>query len=54
LCPAGCRRRPYDACRSEKKLVLVEGAEHAMSYLKDRPRVQAGHGSVFFDEHLKH
>jgi fermentation-respiration switch protein FrsA (DUF1100 family) len=51
--PCRMSQEAYDACRSEKKLVLVEGAEHAMSYLKDRPRVQAA-TEAFFDEHLKH
>lgn len=31
----------YDACASQKQLVLVDGAGHGYSYLVDRPRVQA-------------
>lgn len=30
----------YEACTAEKKLLLVEGAEHCESYLKDRKRYQ--------------
>ncbi len=33
--PHGMTRQSYDACATEKKLYLVEGAEHGRSYLAD-------------------
>lgn len=39
--PHSMSQAVYDACASEKQLVLVEGASHGYSYLVDRPRVQA-------------
>ena len=39
--PCEMSRQAYDACTSEKELVLVENAEHGRSFLVDRPRVQA-------------
>jgi len=50
--PCRMSQEACDACRSEKRLVLVEGADHAMSYLRDRPRVQAAL-ETFFEDHLK-
>jgi fermentation-respiration switch protein FrsA (DUF1100 family) len=50
--PCRMSQENYDACRSEKRLVIVEGAEHAMSYYKDRPRVQAAL-EEFLNGHLK-
>ena len=39
--PCSMSQAAYDACASEKQLVLVDGAKHGYSYLVDRPRVQA-------------
>ena len=36
--PCSMTQQSYDACTSEKELVLVEGAEHGMSYLVDPER----------------
>lgn len=38
--PYTMTQQAYDACASEKTLVLVENAEHGCSYLVDRARVQ--------------
>ncbi len=32
--------RNFEACQSEKKLILVDGAGHGTSFLQDRPRVE--------------
>lgn len=39
--PCAMSQAAYDACASEKQLILVDGAKHGYSYLVDRPRVQA-------------
>ena len=39
--PCSMSQAAYDACTSEKQLLLVDGAKHGYSYLVDRPRVQA-------------
>lgn len=39
--PARFTQACFDACRGEKELLLVPGATHGVSYLKDRPRCQA-------------
>ena len=39
--PSHMTQSGFDACASEKELILVEGAGHGTSYLKDRPRVEA-------------
>ena len=39
--PCSMSQAAYDACTSEKQLILVDGAKHGYSYLVDRPRVQA-------------
>ncbi|MGM9619707.1 MAG: alpha/beta hydrolase [Oscillospiraceae bacterium] len=39
--PARFTQECYDACRSEKELLLVPGATHGVSYLVDKPRCQA-------------
>lgn len=39
--PCSMSQVAYDACTSEKQLILVDGAKHGYSYLVDRPRVQA-------------
>lgn len=49
--PCEMTKRAFDACRSEKSLVLVDGADHGKSYLVDRPRVQATLRK-FFSAHL--
>lgn len=36
--PCDMTERGYASCTSEKELLLVEGAEHGASFLKDRPR----------------
>ena len=35
--PTEMRRQNYEACAAEKRLVIVEGAQHAVSYLQDTP-----------------
>ena len=39
--PPEMSRENYEACRSEKELVLVEGATHGMSYVVEPERVKA-------------
>ncbi len=39
--PCEMTQRAFDACRSQKTLVLVDGAEHGKSYLADKTRVEA-------------
>ena len=41
----------YDACTSEKRLVLIDGAAHAKSYIADPARVQSALED-FFENHL--
>ena len=36
--PCEMTRRGYDACAGKKTLLLVEGADHGVSFLVDRPR----------------
>lgn len=38
--PCEMSKRTFEACHSEKQLLLVEGATHGTSYLTDRPRCQ--------------
>lgn len=38
--PCYMSKQAYEACRSEKTLLLVENAGHCMSYLTDRARVE--------------
>ncbi len=38
--PCAASRQNYEAAVSEKKLVLIPGAPHGLSYLVDRPRCQ--------------
>lgn len=49
--PCEMSERTFEACGSEKELILVEGAEHGKSYLVDKLRVQAAL-SQFFSQHL--
>ena len=50
--PSEMSRENYEACRSEKELVLVEGAGHGMSYVVDTGRVQAAIAG-FIQKHLR-
>ena len=50
--PVEMTKRNYDACRSEKTLLLVEGATHGMSYLAERERVEAAY-IEFLNRHLQ-
>ena len=34
--PCEMTLRNYEACTAEKKLLLVDGAKHCMSFIKDR------------------
>lgn len=45
--------RTYEACTSEKKLVLVENAAHGLSYLTDKSRCEAELMS-FLSMHARH
>lgn len=38
--PSSMSQRGYDACGAEKELILVEGAGHGTSFLRDRERVE--------------
>ncbi len=49
--PCYMTKQSFEACRSEKTLLLVEGADHGMSYLVDRPRVEAAY-KEFINRHL--
>lgn len=42
----------YDACTSEKRLVLIDGAAHAKSYITDPARVPVLRWRDFFENHL--
>lgn len=48
--PPEMTRRNYDACTAPKKLLLVEGANHAVSYLKDRTAYEKA-VREFWEEH---
>lgn len=50
--PSYMTRRAYEACRSEKTLLLVEGAGHCMSYLADRSRVETAYRD-FIEKHME-
>ncbi len=39
--PCYMTKRTYEACRSRKALLLIEGADHCKCYLTDRTRVEA-------------
>lgn len=49
--PPEMSRENYAACASEKELVLVEGAEHGMSFVVEPERVKAALGG-FLQKHL--
>ena len=49
--PPEMSRENYAACRSEKELLLVEGAGHGMSYVVSPERVQAAI-AAFLEKHL--
>jgi len=36
--PCEMTQQGYDACIGEKELILVEGADHGLSFLKDTER----------------
>lgn len=50
--PCWMSQLAFDACASEKRLILVEGATHGTSYLSDRPRCECALND-FLMEHLK-
>ncbi len=50
LVPAYVSRRAYEACGSEKRLVVIDGAEHCMSCLTDREQYEAAL-LAFLQEH---
>jgi len=50
--PVEMTKRNYDACKSDKTLLLVEGATHGMSYLAERERVEAAY-IEFLNRHLQ-
>ncbi len=52
LVPSYMSKQNCEACAGEKTLLLVEGADHAMSYLVDRTRVEAAY-RAFVDGHLE-
>lgn len=49
--PTRMSQEAYDACTSEKRLVLIDGAAHAKSYITDPARVQSALED-FFENHL--
>ncbi len=49
--PCEMTRQNYEACRSEKTMLLVEGATHGMSYLAARERVEAAYIG-FLNKHV--
>ena len=49
--PCEMSKRAFEACGTEKQLILVEGASHGTSYLTDQPRCQSALEN-FFMEHL--
>ncbi len=49
--PSYMTRQNCEACAGEKTMLLVEGATHGMSYLVDRPRVEAAYRE-FIEAHL--
>ena len=49
--PSYMTRQSYEACRSAKRLILVDGATHGMSYLVDRPRIEAAY-LAFLEKYL--
>ena len=49
--PSYMTRQAFEACKSEKELLLVDGATHGMSYIVDRPRVENAY-RAFIEKHL--
>lgn len=47
--PCEMTKQAYNACGSEKQIILVEGAGHGQSYLKDQPRCQSALENFFMD-----
>ncbi len=52
LAPAYMAKQAYEACKSEKTLLLVEGAGHCQCYLTDRTRVETAYRE-FIEKHLE-
>ena len=50
--PAYMTKQAYAACKSKKTLLLVDGAEHGMSYLAGRQRAEEAY-RTFIEENLK-
>lgn len=50
--PCYMTERAYAVCSTEKSMVLVEGAEHGMSYLKEPERIREAL-KKFLNEHVK-
>ena len=50
--PCEMSRRAYRACKTEKKLLLAEGAGHGTSFLFDQARIQSALENFFMD-HLQ-
>ena len=51
LVPVEMTKRNYEACTSEKELVLVEGAGHGLSYVLEPERVKDAFTN-FYEKHL--
>lgn len=51
LVPVEMTKRAYEACTSEKQLVLVEGAGHGLSYILEPQRVKDAFTN-FYEKHI--
>lgn len=51
--PCSMSRENYDACASEKELLVIPGATHAMSYYYRHTRLHQGRDRLFEKAHLK-
>lgn len=47
--PCEMSQKAFEVCKSEKQLILVEGASHGASYLTDQPRCQSALENFFMD-----
>ena len=47
--PCEMSKKAFEVCKSEKQLILVEGASHGTSYLTDQPRCQSALENFFMD-----
>lgn len=52
LSPEAMAKQLYDACKSDKTLLKIEGAGHCMGYLTGRAQYEAAYRE-FIDKHLK-